>query len=119
MIRPETLISGNEALDKDIRGPVRLQAKQLHCGLGMNGYYWEPAWMQRFATHRVFVAVLAALGFLQGAAMGYFTATANVVASSFGFPRGLVSKCYESIWYQSLSSGKDGVMKSTCRGDEK
>ncbi|GFG35687.1 hypothetical protein Cfor_12787 [Coptotermes formosanus] len=91
MIRPEMLIHNNEALDKDIRAPARLLAKQLHCGLGMNGYYWEPACLQRFATHRVFVAVLAALAFLQGASMGYFTATANVVASSFGFSHNVVS----------------------------
>jgi hypothetical protein len=93
MIQPETLIQSNEALDRDLRAPVRLQAKHLHCGLGMNGFYWEPSWIQKFATYRMFVAVLAALGFLQGAAMGYFTATANVVANSFGFSHGLVCKC--------------------------
>lgn len=91
MIGPETLIHNNEALDKDIRAPVRLLAKQLHCGLRMNGYYWKPACIQRFATQRVFVAVLATLGFLQGASMGYFTATANVVASRFGFSHDVVS----------------------------
>jgi hypothetical protein len=105
MIRPEMLIHNNEALDKDIRAPARLLAKQLHCGLGMNGYYWEPACLQRFATHRVFVAVLAALAFLQGASMGYFTATANVVASSFGFSHNVVSKCDKSICYQCSNTG--------------
>ncbi|PSN45335.1 hypothetical protein C0J52_18707 [Blattella germanica] len=78
MIRPETLMHSNQAIDADFRAPVRLQAKNLHCGLGMNGYYWEPDCIQRFATHRVFVAVLAALGLIQGASMGYFAATANV-----------------------------------------
>ena len=106
MIGPETLIHNNEALDKDIRAPVRLLAKQLHCGLGMNGYYWKPACIQRFATQRVFVAVLATLGFLQGASMGYFTATANVVASRFGFSHDVVSKCDESICYQCLNTGE-------------
>jgi sodium-independent organic anion transporter len=38
----------------------------------------------------MFVAVLAALAFLQGAAMGYLTATAYVLASIFGFSRDLV-----------------------------
>jgi hypothetical protein len=93
MIGPDALIQSNEALDKDFRAPIRLQTKQLHCGLGMNGFYWEPSWIQKFATHRVFVAVLAALGFLQGAAMGYFIATANVVANSYGFSHNLVCKC--------------------------
>ncbi|XP_021914985.1 solute carrier organic anion transporter family member 2B1-like isoform X2 [Zootermopsis nevadensis] len=91
MIRPEMPIHSSETLDVDFSIPVRLQARQLHCGLGMNGFYWEPSWIQKFATHRVFVAVLASLGFLQGAAMGYFIATVNVVANSFGFSHGLVS----------------------------
>jgi hypothetical protein len=107
MIRPETLIQNNEALDADIRAPARLEAKQLPCGLEMNGYVCQPACLQRFATHRVFVAVLAALAFLQGAAMGYFTATANVVASIFGFSRDLVGKRdNESISYKCLSTGE-------------
>jgi hypothetical protein len=107
MIRPEMLIHNNEALDKDITAPVKLQSKQLHCGLGMNGYYCEPACLQRFATHRVFVAVLAALGFLQGAAMGYFTATANAVASNFGFSRDTVGKRDdESVCYRCLCTGE-------------
>lgn len=93
MIRPEMPIHSSETLDVDFSIPVRLQARQLHCGLGMNGFYWEPSWIQKFATHRVFVAVLASLGFLQGAAMGYFIATVNVVANSFGFSHGLVCKC--------------------------
>ncbi|XP_033611348.1 solute carrier organic anion transporter family member 74D isoform X2 [Cryptotermes secundus] len=91
MIGPEALMHGTEVLDKDFRAPVRLQAKELHCGLGMNGFYCKPAWLQKYATHRVFVAVLAAFGFLQGAAMGYFIATTNAVASSFGFSHDLVS----------------------------
>jgi hypothetical protein len=99
MIQPATLIRSNEALDKDFSAPLRLQAKKMHCGLGMNGFYCEPSWIQKFATHRVFVAVLAALGFVQGAAMGYFTATANVVANSFGFSHDLVSKCDQSNYY--------------------
>jgi hypothetical protein len=102
MIHPETLIQNNESLDRDFRAPVRLQAKQLHCGLGMNGFYWEPSCIQKFATHRVFVAVLAALGFLQGATMGYFTATANVTANSFGFSHDLVCKCDLRICCQCL-----------------
>jgi hypothetical protein len=98
MIGPEALMRGNEELDKHFRAPVRLQAKELHCGLGMNGFYCKPSWIQKYATHRVFVAVLAALGFLQGAAMGYFAATANVVASSFGFSHDLVSTCVLSSY---------------------
>lgn len=91
MIGPEALMQGTEALDKGFRAPVRLQAKELHCGLGINGFYWKPSWIQKYATHRVFVAVLTAFGFLQGAAMGYFTATANAVASTFGFSHDVVS----------------------------
>jgi hypothetical protein len=91
MIGPGALLQGAEALDKDFRAPLRLQAKELHCGLGINGFYCKPSWIQKYATHRVFVAVLGAFGFLQGAVMGYFTATANVVASSFGFPPDLFS----------------------------
>jgi hypothetical protein len=95
------LLHNNEVLNNDIRAPARLHAKQPYCGLEFNGYYCRPACLQRFATHRVFVAVLAALGFLQGAAMGYFTATANVVASNFGFSRDIVGKRdNESICYQ-------------------
>ena len=92
MIRPETLLQSNQALDPNFQAPVRLQAKHLHCGLGMNGYNWEPKCIQRFATHQVFVAVLAILGFLQGASMGYFAATASEVAWNFGFSETLVSK---------------------------
>jgi hypothetical protein len=92
MIRPEMLIHNNEALDNDIRAPARLQTRQLRCGLEMNGFVCQPACLQRFANHRVFVAMLAALGFLQGAATGYFTATANVVASNFELSRDLVGK---------------------------
>lgn len=97
MIGPEALMHGTEALDKDFRAPVRLQAKELHCGLGMNGFYCKPSWIQKYATHRVFVAVLAAFGFLQGVAMGYFTATTNAVASNFGFPHDLVSTYILSV----------------------
>jgi hypothetical protein len=93
MIGPEALLQGAEALDKDFRASVRLQAKELHCGLGINGYYCKPSWIQKYATRRVFVAVLAAFGFLQGAAMGYFTATANVVAGNLGFPHDIFSTC--------------------------
>lgn len=93
MIGPEALMHGTEVLDQDFRAPARLQAKELHCGLGMNGFYWKPSWLQKYATHRAFVAVLAAFGFLQGAAMGYFTATTNAVASSFGFSHDLLSTC--------------------------
>jgi hypothetical protein len=101
MIRPATLIHNNETLDAGIAAPARLPAKLPRCGLEMNGFVCQPVCLQRFATHRVFVAVLAALGFLQGAAMGYFTATANVVARHFGFSLDLVGKRYdESISYQ-------------------
>jgi hypothetical protein len=107
MIQPATLMQNNEALDTHIAAPARLQAKQLRCGLEMNGFVCQPACLQRFATHRVFVAVLAALGFLQGAAMGYFTATAYAVANIFGFSRDLVGKRYDvSISYQCLSTGE-------------
>ena len=81
--------------------------RQLHCGLEMNGFVCRPACLQRFATHRVFVAVLAALAFLQGAALGYFIATAYVVANNYGFSRDLVGKRDdESISYQCLSTGE-------------
>jgi hypothetical protein len=93
MFGPEALLQGAEALEKDFRAPVRLQAKDLHCGLGMNGYYCQPSWIQKYATHRVYVAVLAAFGLLQGAAMGYFTATANAVAGNFGLPYDILSTC--------------------------
>jgi len=107
MIQPATLLQNNEALDTDISAPAGLRAKQLNCGLEMNGFVCQPACLQRFATHRVYVAVLATLAFLQGAAMGYFTATANVVAGYFGFSRDLVGKRdHESISYQCLSTGE-------------
>ena len=107
MIQPATLLHNNEALDTYITAPAGVQAKQLRCGLEMNGFVCKPACLQRFATHRVFVAVLAALGFLQGAAMGYFAATAFVVASIFGFSRDLVGKRYdELISYQCLRTGE-------------
>ena len=92
MIPPATLIQNNEALAEGISAPTQLQARQLRCGLEMNGFVCQPACLQRFATYRVFVAVLATLAFLQGAALGYFTATANVVAGNFGFSRDLVGK---------------------------
>ena len=97
MIRPAALLQSNQALDSDFSAPVRLQAKHLHCGLGMNGYYWEPDCIQRFATHRVFVGVLALLGFIQGAAMGYFASTASEVAQNFGFSQTVISKFYSTL----------------------
>ena len=106
MIGPETLIQNNEALNQDFRA-ARLHSEQLKCGLEMNGFVCQPACLQRFATHRVFVAVLAVLAFLQGAAMGYLAATANVVASIFGLSRDLIGKRDdESIYYQCLSTGE-------------
>lgn len=101
MIRPETLLHNNEVLNNDIRAPARFHNTQPLCGLEFNGIQCRPAWLQRFANHRVFVAVLATLGFLQGAAMGYFMATANVVASTYGFSHDLVGKRDdESVCYQ-------------------
>lgn len=78
---------------------INLQRKMTNlCGFK----YWQPSWIQKFATIKCFVVVYGLLGTIQAMGFVYFSNTMTTVEKRFEIPSAVMGEFISSFWCHIL-----------------
>lgn len=79
-VSPQEVVRTTSEVDGELSGPANsLTAEAIDCGCG----YLKLPQLAKFATRRVFLGLLCAIGFLQAAAQAYLYVVSSTIARRF------------------------------------